>query len=214
MLAVHFHRPGPPRGGALGDRKAVLGVIDGRCQQLREWLRAERAPHRVPAGDDARHGHRVDAALRHLGDAFCGEVIDGETGRRPAARVQAVDGSALRLVIDDEKVAAQTVAGRLHQSDGGVGGDRRVDGVAAALENLHTGPRRQRLARGDNPKRGRHHRPAHDRPLGRLVLRLLCTTTYTRIRKQQCGNGDVTARHGDPPNGEILGVIGVALPIN
>ena len=52
--------------------------------------------------------------------------------------------------------------GRLHQPDGGVGGDGGVDGVAAALEDLHAGARRERLARGDDAERGRHDRAAHD----------------------------------------------------
>ena len=37
----------------------------------------------------------------------------------------------------------------------GVRGDRRVDGVAAALEDLHAGARGQRLAGGDDAHRCR-----------------------------------------------------------
>ena len=60
-----------------------------------------------------------------------------EAGGRPAAGIQAVDGARLGFVINDEEVAAEPVAGRLHQSDRRVGGNRRIDGVAAALEDLH-----------------------------------------------------------------------------
>ena len=95
---------------------------------------------------------------------------DGEAARRPAARVQAVDRAGLRVVVDDEQVAADAVAGRLHQADGGVGGDGRVDGVAAALENLHAGARRQRLARGDDPEGRRDDRAPDDRAARSRIL--------------------------------------------
>ena len=105
---------------------------------------------------------------------FRREEVRRETGRRPAARVQAVDGAGLRFVIDDEEVAAEAVAGRLHQADRGVGGNRRVDRVAAALEDLHAGARRQRLARRDDPERRRHDRSPDDRQArARIVLRFL-----------------------------------------
>jgi hypothetical protein len=39
---------------------------------------------------------------------------------------------------------------RLDEPHDGVGGDRRIHGVAAALEDLHAGARRQRMARGDD----------------------------------------------------------------
>ena len=167
MLAVHLHRARPAARDALGQREAVLGVVDGRREQLRERLGAEPRAHRIPSGHDAWHRHRVDAALRHRLVAFRREEVDGQSRRRPAARVEAVDRAGLRLVVEDEQVAADAVAGRLHQADGGVGGDGGVDRVAAALENLHAGARGQRLAGGDDAEGRGDHRATDDRPAWR-----------------------------------------------
>ena len=46
--------------------------------------------------------------------------------------------------------------GGLHQADRGVGGDCRVDGVAAALEDLNAGSGRERLTGGDDAESGRN----------------------------------------------------------
>ena len=212
MRAVHLHRVGPTGRDSLRHREPVLGVPNRRRQQLRERLGAESLPHRVPSRGHAGHGHRVDAALRHLLDALRCEEVDGQAGRRPAARVEAVDGAGLRLVVNDEEVAAEAVAGRLHQADGRVGGDRGVDGVAAALEDLHAGARRQRLARRDDPERRRHHRSADDR---RADAHRSCCCAVVRsteaapatvsartfMRKR---DGHVSNVHGPPPVGGYL----------
>jgi len=47
------------------------------------------------------------------------------------------------------------VAGRLHQAHRRVRGNRRVDGVAAPLEDLNTGACGQRLTGGHDAHRGR-----------------------------------------------------------
>ena len=170
MRAVQLHRSRPAAGDHFRHREALLGVVDRRRQQLGERLGAEPLAHRVPAGHHAGHGHRVDAALRHLLDALGGEELRRQPGRRPAAGVQPVHGAGLRLVVEDEEIAAEAVAGRLHQADGGVGGNGGVDGVAAALEDLHAGAGRQRLAGGDDAERRRHHRAADHRRRGRAGL--------------------------------------------
>ena len=54
------------------------------------------------------------------------------------------------LVHDREQIAADAIRLRLDDAEHGVGGDRRVDGVAAALEHLHPGLGRERLGGGDN----------------------------------------------------------------
>ena len=61
---------------------------------------------------------------------------------------------------------------RLDQPHHRVGRDRRVDGIAAALEHLHAGARGQRLARRDDAVFRRDLRPPDDdegsgaRPVG------------------------------------------------
>ena len=163
MGGVQLHRSRPPAGDHLRHREALLRVVNRRGQQLGERLGAEPLAHRIPPGHHTGHGHRVDPALRHLLDALGGEELRGQPGRRPAAGVQAVHDAGLGLVVEDEEIAAEPVAGRLHQADGRVGGDSGIDGVAAPLEDLHAGAGGQRLAGGDDAERGGHDRSAHDR---------------------------------------------------
>ena len=199
MRAVHLHGTCPTAGNPLGDRESILGVPNRGRQKFRERLGAELFAHRVPAGGHAGHRHRVDAALRHLLDALRGQEVDGQAGRRPSARVEAVDGVRLGFVINDEEVAAQPVAGRLHQSDGGVGRNRRVDGVAAALENLHAGARRQRLARRDDAEGGGDDRAAHHGPGragGRLLRHGWRRVTRARERGKKKSDGEGPNVHG------------------
>ena len=159
---VHLHGVGPATSDVLRERKAVLGVVDCGRQELGERLGPKLLAHRIPSRDDARDGHRIDAALRHLFDAFGGKRVDRKTTRCPAARVEAMHGPRLGIVIDDEQVTANTIAGRLHQSNRGVGGDGRIDRVAAALEDLHTRTSGEWLARRDDAEGGRDDRSTDD----------------------------------------------------
>ena len=85
-----------------------------------------------------------------------------EARRRPAARVEAVELAGLRFVVDREQVAADAVVVRLDEAHHRVGRDRGIHRVAAALENLHAGPRRQRLARRDDAVLGGDLRSTDD----------------------------------------------------
>ena len=78
--------------------------------------------------------------------------------------------AGFRFVKNDKQIAADAVHGRLDDSHHGVGRDRRIHSVAAALEDLHARARRQRLTGRDNPVSRRHNRPSDDRPLGRRRL--------------------------------------------
>ena len=69
----------------------------------------------------------------------------------------------LRLVDDHEEVAADAVHVRLDQPEDRVRGDRGVDGVAAAIEDLGARLRRQWLARRDDPERRGDDRAAGNR---------------------------------------------------
>ena len=72
---------------------------------------------------------------------------------RPAAR---------RLRDHGEQVAADTVHFRLDDAHHRVGGDRRVDGVAAPFEDLDPGAGGERLAGRDNAKLSGDFRSAGD----------------------------------------------------
>ena len=91
VLAVHLRRARPAAGGHFRQGEAVLGVVDGGASNSANGLVPNFAAHGVPSGHHARHGHRVDAALRHRGDALRRQELRREPRRRPAAGVQSVD---------------------------------------------------------------------------------------------------------------------------
>ena len=142
--------PAHPCGDDVGHRKAVRRVEDRRGQQVGHRQRAEPRAQRVPAGDGARHGHRVDAGARHRARPFdrSSAGVSPVGAQPPAFRPKSF--FVLRLVDDREQVAADAVHLGLDEAHHGVGGNRGVDGVAAALEDLHAGARGQRLAGRDD----------------------------------------------------------------
>ena len=87
---------------------------------------------------------------RHLGEALRLQQRRRQAGRRPAAGVEPVQRVRSRFVDDREQIAADAVDLRLDEAHDRVGRDGGVDRVAAALEDLHAGLRRQRLAGGDD----------------------------------------------------------------
>jgi hypothetical protein len=77
----------------------------------------------------------------------------------PATGVEPVDGSAAGFGDDREEVRAEAVARRLHQRHRGAGGDRGIDGVAAALQHIEPDLGRERMAGRDDPVLRDRHRP-------------------------------------------------------
>ena len=74
---------------------------------------------------------------------------------RAAAGVEAVELLRLRVPDDGEQVAADAAGHRLHEAHRGVGGDGRVDRVAALLQDVEPDLRRERVAGGDHAVRAR-----------------------------------------------------------
>ena len=124
----------------------MAGASESAQRQAAEFL-----AQRMPPGDHPGHGHGERAARRQFGEAG-GRASNSRVSARGAQPLALRPWSVPRLGVVDqrEQVAADAVAGRLHQPDGGVGRDGRVDGVAAALEHLHAGARGQRLAGRDD----------------------------------------------------------------
>src|SRR5690606_23337250 len=76
--------------------------------------------------------------------------------RRAAGAVVAVQLPGLRVPDDGEQVAADAVAGRLHQAEGGIGGDGGIHGAAAAAHGVQGDLGGQRV-RGGSHGLGREH---------------------------------------------------------
>ena len=141
----------------LADREPRLGMRDRRSEHIGKALGTEAAQQRIPAGDRARHSRGMDARVRHVAGAVGDEECGGERLRRPAGGVEAVDLLRLGVIDDGEQVAADAAHHRRHQTHGGVGRDRGVDRIAAALQHGGTGARRDRMLRRDDPVLRDHH---------------------------------------------------------
>ncbi len=111
----------------------------------------------MPAVHRSRHGDRLNAVLRHFANALVLQKLNGQSGGRPAAGVEAVKLAAFRVVHDGEKIAAHAVHHGRDEAHHGVGGHGRIDGVSAMLENLRAGLRRERRFRGNDAVARDHH---------------------------------------------------------
>ena len=140
----------PVRRDDVADRKPLARVHDCRRQQIRERRRAELRSQRLPARDGARDGHRVNASLGHLRVAVRLQERRRQASGRAAAGVEPMKGSCPGFIYDRKQIAADAVRLRLDQAHDGVGRNRRINRVAAALEDLYSSLRRERLTGGDD----------------------------------------------------------------
>ena len=90
-------------------------------------------------------------AERHLGVSRGPQRGGVGTGSRPSAGVEGDDRPS--GVHEDEQVATETAQVGRRDGHRGVGGDRRVDRVAAAVEGDHAGLRRDLVGGGDHRRR-------------------------------------------------------------
>src|SRR3546814_18300267 len=66
----------------------------------------------------------------------------------------------LRLAVQDRRqVTARPIQVRLHDLQREAGGDRRIEGIAAALEDGHADRRGDPVGRGDDPEGADDRRP-------------------------------------------------------
>ena len=136
--------PAHPRGH--GD--AVLGELDRRSPELRPRKGAPALPDRLVEGDGARDADRVDALERHQPEALRRVVLPGRARRGDAASVEPEDLPPAGVVDDGEPVAAEAAHhGEQHALRRG-DGDRRVEGIAATLEDRGPDHGRSRVGGG------------------------------------------------------------------
>jgi len=86
--------------------------------------------------------------LRHLGESVCQIVLQARGRWRGPAGVERRDLAGRGAIDQGKRIAAQPRLIRLHDTEHRGGGDRRVDGIAAAKH--HPDPRqgRQGMAAG------------------------------------------------------------------
>ena len=155
----------------LGYRIAVFRIADRRLERLRERDCPVRGQERRPAVDDARHGDRVDAGVRDARQLARGKGVQRCRVAGAAARVEAVQLFRFGVVNDREQITTDAVHRRFDNREDCRGGNRRVDRVAALLQHLQAGGRRERLARRDHPVATHHDRTRRMRVGGRPIAR-------------------------------------------
>jgi len=131
----------------VGHRDAVARVPLRRREQLVESARPVDAPDVFPRAHPTGDRDRQRAALRQHA---AGELVERRRARRAAARVVRGRPARLRVVDDPERVAAEPAAGRIDDSQHRVGGDRGVDGVAAAAQDVDARGGRLGVRGGDH----------------------------------------------------------------
>ncbi len=148
----------PLRRDDVGDGVAFARVRDRRLQRAIQLQRAVAREQLVPAVHDPGHADRQRAAIRDRVEAPAPVFVRCRRGRRASARVQRAHALRLRVVHDREQVSPDAVHRRLDNGQDRRGGDRRVDGVAALLQDAQPGGGRERLAGGDQTVARQHGR--------------------------------------------------------
>ena len=149
---VGLERPVEIHADDRGDGVAFAGIPYGRCKVIGHRTLAEPLVHGKPRINRARNGNRQGAIRRQgIGAVqFLLELVERLALGAAARTVDAVKHSALGIIDDREQIAAYAIARGFHQAERGIGGNRRIDRVAAILENV------ERDLRGKGMRGGRH----------------------------------------------------------
>ena len=134
----------------FGHGVAILRIEDCRLKQVPPGQLAETVVQLCPTVHDAGHSNGIDAGLRHFGNAFGFQVIDGQRAGRPTAGIQAIQLACFGVPVNGEKVAADSIGHGLGDAQDGIGGDGRIDGGSALLQNSCARLRRLDVAGGDD----------------------------------------------------------------
>ena len=121
--------------GALDQRMAVLGVVDRGRQHVGELHRAVVAQQQHPGVERAGHAGGEQPGAGHKIEAEALEMRDGRGGRRRPLPADDLGLALAHVVQDHRHVAAGPVEMRLHDLQREGGRDRRVEGVAAPLQD-------------------------------------------------------------------------------
>ncbi len=146
------------------DRKAVLGELDGRREEIRPRQAAVLAMRELEHAQRARHadGETADADVRErLWPPVRAEEHVGRRGRgsrlAPFVRRDGAGVAVIRCGIDEhERAAADTRGLRLDERQDELHCDRGVDGAAAGAQDAPARFRRVRIRRHDELRLGAH----------------------------------------------------------
>lgn len=170
IVRQHFRVEPPVISNDLGHRESVPRVLDRGLQDLVHGKLSEALVQFEPAVHGARHGNRERAAGGDGLVVVLPEPFQGQVLRRAPTGIQAVELPGFRVPDDGEEIAADAVARGLHQSEQGVGGNRRVHRGTALLENVQRDLGCQRLAGRRHAVRGDDFRTRGEGLAGKPVV--------------------------------------------
>ena len=126
---------------------AFLRIGDRRGQNIGHAQLAEPVMHFEPGVDRAGHGDRHRAERRDGLAALelLDELLVAGSHRAFSGAVQAIEFLRLRVPDDCEQIAADAVAGRLHQAKRGIGRNRGIDRRAAFFQYVDSDLAGQRM---------------------------------------------------------------------
>ena len=135
VVAEEVGDPGDRVGGAGRDLVALLGVLDGEGEHVRQLPGPVVAQQQQPRVDRARDGRRERAGTGDQVEALGAVVLDGRARRCGALPDEHLRPGILRGGEEAGHVTARPVEVRLDHVQHESAGDGRVEGVAAALED-------------------------------------------------------------------------------
>ena len=146
-------------GDVLVDGEALTGKRNRRRDEVGEgeFARPVLAPRELEACDGSGHADREPgiARLERIGLAVgVEEHVLGRRGRRGLAVVDRDRFLKIRAMDQHEAAAADVARARQGDGEREADRDRRIDGVAAALEHVQPDARRRRLLAHDHPMPG------------------------------------------------------------
>lgn len=109
---------------------------------------AAEVSQRRPSAQTARYGHRVDAAIGERVPVSGAQLVGIDRARGAAGRID--DAHAASRVADQgHEVTAERDVVRIHDAEGGRGGDRGIHCRPTASQHARAGPRGEAMRRGD-----------------------------------------------------------------
>ncbi|MNV49401.1 hypothetical protein D3C71_1413550 [compost metagenome] len=148
----------PVHGDTRGDDKTLAGITDGAHEQTLQRQCTVIGMQAAPGGNRAGHGDRMRAGLRN----FAGKTEFRQFGYTccrwcAAGAVQRLDLLSSRRV-ERKTIATDPRHQRINDALDRNGGDRRIHGIAAILQDFQPGCGRQRVGGGDHGFGGERRR--------------------------------------------------------
>ncbi len=123
----------------LRHRVAMLRVIDRGCEKVLPRQSSKTLVRLAPSFHHARHCDGLNTVLRHGGNSLLGQKFNGQLAWREPAGVESVKFAGLRVPIEQEEVAANSIHHGLGHAEHRVRRDSGVHRRATFGQHLRAG---------------------------------------------------------------------------